>query len=245
MVAIPQREDPTLEALKAIVEREFASKSKDEKRDYLGASAIGDPCARKIWYQLHGYEGEPFKAHTIWGFEDGHKQEDEMARRLRMIPGIELWTHGPNGKQYGFTMMDGKFKGHADGVIRGLLQAPKALHIWENKASGQKKYDEFTKAKNDFGEKNTLEQWNKGYFIQAQLLMHKFQIDRHYCTVELAGGRDVQSCRTEYQPQVAEAAINKADMILSARQEPARVSEKPDFYLCKWCPFREICHGKK
>lgn len=240
MVAIPPQSDPTLEAMKRACE---AIGNNRASRDYLGASLIGDPCSRKIWYTYHGYPSQPFKAETLWNFADGHRTEDLTAERLRLVPGIKLWTHQPDGSQYGFSALGGKFRGHCDGVILGLLQAPKTPHVWEGKCSGQKKFDEFKKAKREYGEKQALKHWNEGYYIQGQLYMRFLQLDRHYTTVALAGGRDYDSCRTEYQPEVAEKAIDKADKILQAKEPPARVSDKSDYWLCRFCSYASICHA--
>jgi hypothetical protein len=241
MVAIPDLKDPTLEAMKAAIK----AAQDTRRRDYLGASLIGNECARQIWYEYNGFERPPFEAETLMNFEDGHRTEDLTAARLRMVPGIELWTHDENGEQFGFKALGGKFSGHCDGVIRGLKQATKALHIWEAKCSAQKKFSEFQNCKAKFGEKLALKNWNQNYFAQAQLYMHYLNIDRHYMTVALAGGRDYDSCRTEYQPEVAQFYIDRADSIISAREPPSRINEKPDFFLCRFCNFKEICRNAK
>jgi CRISPR/Cas system-associated exonuclease Cas4 (RecB family) len=114
----------------------------------------------------------------------------------------------------------------------------------EVKASGQKKYDEFVKLRAEWGEKRTLERWNEGYYAQGQIYMRYFNLDRHYLVVALAGGRDMAACRTEFNPEYAERLVDKADRILQATSEPARVSDKPDFFQCRWCPFAKVCHGE-
>lgn len=242
VAVIPTLSDPTLDAMRRVCE---VAGNNSKPRDYLGASLIGDPCSRKIWYSYKNYPKEPFSANTLWNFEDGHRTEDLIASRLRMVKGIELWTHDANGNQYGFSALGGKFKGHCDGVILGLLQAPKTPHVWECKASAQKKFEEFKKAKASAGEKGALKLWNESYYIQGQLYMHYLQLDRHYLTVALAGGRDIDSCRTEYDADVALRTIDKADLIINATREPARISEKADFWLCKFCDYRGVCHGEK
>ena len=238
MVKIPEYGDPTLRAMYQKIEAQPR-----EKRDYLGASLIGNPCARQIWYQYNGFFAEPFSAETLMNFEDGHRTEDLTAERLRMVDGIDLRTKNINGEQIGFSALGGKFKGHYDGVITGILQAPKAPHIWENKCSGEKKFNEFVKLKNELPEKQVLEKWNENYYAQHQIYMHYEQIDRGYLTVAYAGGRKYQSCRTNYDGGVAERYIDRAEKIISATQPPARINEKKDFYICRWCDFREACHG--
>jgi CRISPR/Cas system-associated exonuclease Cas4 (RecB family) len=240
MVKIPMAVDPTIQALK---KQEKEAAAKQPSRGYLGASLIGDACARKIWYTYQGYERKPFSAETLWKFADGHRTEDLIAERLRSLPFIELHTHDENGFQFGFSDFDGKFKGHCDGFIKGILQAPNVWHVWECKASEKKKYDEFTKLVTTMDTKRVLKKWNENYYAQAQLYMHYFKIDRHYTTVAKAGGRDIMTCRTEYEPEIAEYYRDRAWQIINATQEPMRISDKPDFWLCRFCDFSEVCHG--
>lgn len=237
MVKLPEPIDPTLEAMKA-----ECSKYMEPRRNYIGASYIGRECARQIWYEYNGYPKEPYSVYSLWNFEDGHRTEDLTAFRLRLVSGIELWTHDESGKQYGFSDFNGKFGGHIDGVIIGLKQAPATPHIWENKCCGQKKFDVFQNVKNKYSEKQTLEKWDYTYFVQAQIYMHYFKLKRHYTTVALAGGRDYDSCRTEYQKEVALKYIDRAKKIIEATDPPPKINEKEDFYLCRMCEFRKICH---
>jgi len=232
--------DKTLAALRHICEQIGNSK---ERRDYLGASLIGDDCVRKVWYDYNKYERKPFGWETLWNFEDGHRTEDLIADRLRLVPGLQLWTHDDAGRQFGFSDLDGKFKGHFDGVIRGLPDDPDNNYLWENKASAQKKFAEFQKAKQTHGDGGALKQWNAGYYAQAQLYMHYTKIHRHYLTVALAGGRDLDSCITLYDQGMAEFYIQRAKLIIGAKEPLPRISDKPDWYQCKMCDFRGVCHA--
>ena len=240
MAKIPEQKDPTLMAMMKAIE----NVQDKTMRNYLGASSIGRECARELWYGYNGNTPNHFDAYSLMNFEDGHRTEDLTAERLRLVDGIELWTHDKNGKQFGFSDFDGQFRGHYDGIIKGLLQAPKKLHVWECKASGQKKFDEFVKIKQRLGEKMTLKEWNFVYYIQAQIYMHYTNIDRHYLTVSLAGGRDYDSCRTEYVPEVAEQYRARAEKIIKAKEPPPRINEKPDFYICRFCNYKDICRNE-
>lgn len=240
MVQIPAYGDPTLRELERAVEREQRD---EERRQYLGASMIGDPCARKIWYEYNNYPRDEISHIGLMAAQSGYFAEEITAKRLQSIEGIELITHNRHNKQIGFSAFDGKFKGHVDGLITGLLQAPKRQHIWEHKDKDHKKFNEFKNTKEKFGEKNALENWNIIYFAQAQIYMHFLQCDRHYMTVSYAGGRKYESCRTEYQPEKAAQYIERAEKILNATQEPPRISDKRDFFMCRWCQFKDICHG--
>lgn len=239
IIPTPDFGDPTLIEMQRQIE--IRAQASNKKRDYIGASAIGDECVRKVWYDYNGYPKKPFAADTLMKFEDGHRTEELTAQRLRLVPNLQLITE-KDGQQMGFSHFGGKFKGHVDGLILGLLQAPKTWHVWEHKACADKRYNDFTKAKDIYGEKQTLKNWDTKYYIQAQLYMHFFNLDRHYLTVSGAGGRGYQSCRTEYVREVALQYIDRAENILNAKSEPRRISDKPDFYLCRWCDFKDVCH---
>lgn len=233
MVKIPTQKDPTLVSI-----RHYLEKSQDGNRGYLGASTIGDECARKVWYQ---YNREPsFDSDAILRFNDGHRTEDAMAWLLRGVDGVELWTHDENGEQFGFE--DGNFKGHVDGVIRGLLHAPKTTAVWECKCT--EKLKDFQKAKESYGSKGALQGWNETYYIQAQIYMHYLKLERHYTTVCSAGLRDFDSCWTEYKQDVALKNIDRAKKILEQNEPPPQAYNSSTFYKCRWCQFNKECWGE-
>jgi ribosomal protein S27E len=231
--------DQTLDDIDAAMEERAAL---EQERPYFGMSGMKD-CARAMWYGFRWAVKPAFKAGTLRKFEDGHRTEDLMAARLRMVEGITLYTHDPaTGKQFGFQDFGGHFKGHMDGAIKGIYAAPKKWHVWECKASGDDVYTKFLKAKKDKGSKSALKDWNPTYYAQAQLYMHYSKMDRHYLTVTSAGGRDHTSCRTEYSQQDAEQFIARAESVIFADEPPLR-PYSADFFKCKWCDFRQICHN--
>ena len=232
--------DPTLEAIDRITEAEAAA---EPPRKYLGASALGDKCERKLWYQFNGYPASPRRATLIYAAQDGHRSEAVMADRLRKVPGVELWTLDEQGNQYGFIDFDRQFAGHIDGMIRGILQAPKTLHIWENKALNEKRFKEFRKVLDTHGEKQCLVNFDFKWYTQAQLYMGYFDVTRHYLTACYAGARETLSCRTEFDRAFFDASRAKALRIIEAKAPPARLSERPEFFECKWCEFWGVCHG--
>lgn len=233
--------DPTLEA----ADRELETRAfREPKRRYLGMSAVGHPCSRRLWYEFHQPIQERHSAPTIKRFEDGHRAEDLMASRLRMVPGIQLWTVDPDtGCQFEYTDFDGNFSGHMDGVVLGLIQAPKTPHVWEGKCVNEKKFNELRKIKAQLGEKAALEKWDYTYFCQAQAYMGYAELPRHYLTVCTPGVRDWDSVRTEFNPAVFEAIKDKARRILESKFPLAKVSNDPAWFVCRFCHYASRCHG--
>jgi hypothetical protein len=242
MVAIPSIDrDPTLEAVDAALE---AGENAQPPRAYLGMSEIGRECARALWYGFRWCTRKGFDAATIRRFQDGHRAEAIMIERLRAVPGIQLWTEDPsgNGLQIGCADIGGHFRGHLDGVILGLLQAPKTPHVFEHKATNEKKQAKLFALKAEKGEKHALAEWDPVYFAQAQLYMHYQELSRHYLTCDSPGSRSTVSCRTDADPTAAHALIEKARRIITAAEPPARLSDRPDWFACQWCTHKATCH---
>lgn len=231
---------PTLDAVDRAIEQKENSKP---RRGYLGMSSIGHSCMRHLWYYFHWVKNPNFDAAALKRFDDGHRGEDVQAERLRLIPTVTLHTHNEDGGQFGFSLFGGHFKGHMDGAIQGLFEAPKTWHVWEHKQVAEKKQRELQKLIDDLGEKAALEKWNKIYYAQAVMYMSESGMKRHYTTVSSAGGRHSISCRTEENPSEHMRLKGKAKMILLSDRPLEKISQSPTWYECKWCDFSDVCHG--
>ena len=243
MAALPQMDnrDPTLDAADAaLVELSL----REKPRSYLGMSSLGDECSRKLWYRFHRPKVERFDAGTLKRFADGHASEAVVIERLRRVPGLTLLPIDPeSGRQWRLEDFDGKLAGHMDGVVLGLLQAPKTWHVFECKATSDKKFGELLRIKAKVGEKQALREWNATYHAQAILYMGYAGLTRHYTVVCTAGARDWTSLRTEFEPAAFEALKAKAERILNAQVPLARVSNDPSWFLCRMCHYAPRCHG--
>jgi hypothetical protein len=211
-------------------------------RHYLGMSEIGEPCWRMLWYRFRMVHQETMTLQSLLAIEDGYKQEDIMAERLRMVPGVMLETvDDKTKKQFSCRYLAGHFSGHLDGKISGILEAPKTEHVWENKSVNEKKFKQLRDLILDVGEKDALEKWDVVYYAQAQIYMHSFGLTRHYLTVSSPGGRNYTSCRTNYNGKVALSLLAKAESIIISDRPLPRNSENRSFYQCQWCRMKEIC----
>lgn len=243
MAAIPLLNlDPTLEAMKVEVEKEAAQ---EQSRTYLGMSSIAHPCSRQLWYSFRWFDDPHFKADTLFKFADGHYSEDLTAARLRKVEGIKLTTHLPDGHQIGHVDIEGHFRGHMDGKIEGLKQAPKTPHVWEHKCVNETKFKKLKKLVETLGEKNALEEWDEIYYGQAILYMAYSGLSRHYLTVTTSGSREITSCRTDANGSKARELIRKAEHIITSPKPPEKMSQEPSHWLCKMCSFVDACHYGK
>jgi hypothetical protein len=241
MAPIPSPADPTLEAADAAL---VAKASRQAPRPYLGMSGLGRSCERQIWSDFRWAAPRVETAEGIRRIEDGFRGEDVQADRLRAVEGVILMTVDPEtGRQWRFEDVAGHVAGHMDGAIVGLIQAPKTWHVWEHKQVAEAKQSKLEKLKAELGEKNALAQWDPVYFAQAQIYMHHAGLERHYMTVASPGGRRTVSVRTDYDAAFALRLVAKARRIVEAPRPPGRVSEKPEWFECRWCQHAGHCHG--
>lgn len=232
----PYLGDPLINAIKRnIVERH----EKESPRDYVGASGVAEECSRKVWYGLHGYKQE-FTAEVLMAIQDGHDTETKVNEWVRSVPGIELHTHNAQGQQYGFSDLNGKYKGHYDGVILGLPQSPKTWHIYEVKCVGEKYFKELKKAIETYGEKEALKNWRPTYYGQAVTYMWYEKLTRHITVVATPGARELLTVRTNANAAYAKSLRDKAERIINATEPPERIGDET-YWKCRMCGFRDVC----
>jgi hypothetical protein len=123
------------------------------RREYLGGSRVGHACERALQFEFAGApkdEGAGFPGRTLRIFAIGHALEDLAIKWLR-VAGVDLYTrkgNDPDGQQFGFSVADGRIRGHADGIIAA---APEALKLgvpalWECKTMNAKNWRETVKS---------------------------------------------------------------------------------------------------
>jgi hypothetical protein len=228
-----------------LIENAIERNNKKNNRGYLGMSEIGHECWRYLWYNFRKVSQDQISASGLMAIEDGYRQEELTAERLRMVHGIKLKTTDELDHQIGFKYLGGHFSGHCDGMIEGIVEAPKTKHIWEHKSVNEKKFKELNSLILDIGEKSALEAWDEIYYAQAQIYMLASNLDRHYLTVSTPGGRALTSCRTEIKKKIGESLLEKAHMIITSERPPAKLNENREYYICRWCRKKSICHDNE
>lgn len=234
MALIPEPEHTTIRAVYAALE----SEQEREPRTYLGASVIGRPCARALWYDFrwcqrptHSHDGRLLRL-----LRRGHDAEAEMIADLRAA-GVEVHADDGSGTQFGFTDLGGHFAGHMDGAALGLVEAPKTWHVVECKTHNAKSFAALVK---DGVQKSKPE-----HYAQMQIYMHWSGMKRAYYLAENKDTSELYAERVKYDAETAQKLVAKAESIIFGPEPPARISEKPEYYICKWCDYHGLCHGKR
>lgn len=208
-------------------------------RDYLGASRIGEPCARKLAYEVTRTpkdDGREFAGRTLRIFEVGHQFEDLCVGWLRRA-GFDVRTHNRAGGQFGFSLAGGRIRGHIDGaIVAGPDIGTPWPALWEHKALGEKSWSEVVS--------RGVRAARPVYFAQVQLYMAYMQLPAALFT---ATNRDSLALYHEIVPfdaAEAQALSDKAVTVIRAAQAGEllpRIASASDFYLCRFCPYAHRC----
>lgn len=224
-----------------------AENAAQPKRNYIGASRLGEECLRKLGYEFHHApkdEGRDFSGRILRVFERGHMGEDAMARRLRLA-GFELVTHKPDGTQIGFgtgwSDERGCFtiSGHLDGVItKAPYEAGLATPaLWENKVLGDKSWNDTVKK----GVKASKP------LYYAQMMLYQAYLDLAdnpgLFTAENGNTGAIYAEKVPFDAAAAQAASDKGVKVVTANapEELPRISTKATDYRCKWCDYSATC----
>jgi hypothetical protein len=216
-----------------------AARARQPERDYLGASRLGEPCARRLAYEFtHAAtdEGRDFDGAMLRIFEAGHRFEALSIEWLRAA-GFDLRTHNRNDEQFGFSAAGGRFRGHIDGVIvAGPDIGLPWPALWEHKAVGAKSWTDIVK--------HGLRAAKPLYFAQVQIYMAYMEAGVALFT---ALNKDNQALCHEavwFDAGAAQALSDKAVDILrtvDAGELPPRIAGASDFYICRSCPYAQRC----
>jgi hypothetical protein len=241
MVAIPPKASPTLDAIYASYER-----TNERPRGYLGASIIGNECARALWYGFRWCSSKQFDGRMMRLFQTGHLQEPRMVEDLRNV-GVKVWATNPaTGKQWSFSeeSLGHHYAGNCDGIAQGVHEAPVAAHVLEFKTHSAKSFSDLI-AKGVRASKPT-------HFAQMQQYMDwsikEFGSDAGcYRALYMAVNKDTDELyleRIEFDAGFVKGLLQKAETIIFAPTPLPRIKDDPSWYACKWCDQHDICHGE-
>jgi len=226
--------------INALVDAALVARNRGQPpREYLGASRIGEPCARKLVYEYTNTPKDPDKAFDgaiLRIFDAGHQFETLSIKWLREA-GFDLRTERASGGQFGFQTAGGRLRGHIDGVIVGGPAIGVVWPaLWEHKALGAKSWTDLVK--------RGLAISKPVYYAQVQLYMAYLDLGSALVT---ALNKDTQALYHEavpFDPASAQPLSDKAVDILraaAAGELPPRIASAPDFYLCRFCAYAQRC----
>lgn len=225
---------PLCQAVNAALDLAALAEQAEAPRDYLGASAIGSECLRKVQYDWQCVSVFPARTKRI--FARGHAFEDISARLLGQA-GFRMERGTP---ATAFASADGTFRGHADGIIVAGPEIPGLAYpcLWECKGLGASGWRKL--------EKDGLRKAYPQYFDQVQLYQAYLGLDDNPAlfTAWNSDNCEMLHIGVPFDPDAAQAASDRAVRVIEATQAGElldRIASKPDDWRCKMCSHRDRC----
>ena len=216
-----------------------AERADQRPRDYLGASRIGEPCARRLVYEVThtpSDSGNEIDGRALRIFAAGHVFEDLAIRWLRRA-GFDLRTQSHDGGQFGFATAGGRIRGHVDGVIVAGPAVGLAWPVlWEHKALKASSWSDTAK--------KGVEVSRPVYFGQMQIYMAYMGLGSALFTALNKDTCELYHEQVPFHPPTAQTLSDKAVDVLRAADAGEllpRIASSPDFFLCRFCPFAVRC----
>ena len=224
--------DPKGDIARAI-DDDRASKQGSGQRAHLGCSIIGRDCPREIWYSFRWAAQVQWSGRMLRLFDRGQREEVTLVSLLRAI-GCEVWDHTPHGDQYRVSFADGYIGGSVDGIAKGIPNDPDTPYLLEFKTHNDKSFQELKK-------KGMIES-KPAHHAQMQLYMKGLNLrDGLYVAVN-KNDDELYTEHVAYDESVAREYLDRGLDIVESRVPLPKISNRPDWYQCKWCHYSGQCH---
>lgn len=219
----------------------YVQRAEDWRRDHLGASIAGHACDRFLWLSFRWAADPRHDGQRLRLFERGQREEAWIVEDLRKT-GFQVWDRDDAGNQ--FRVKWGHLGGSVDGVVLGLIEAPKTVHVLECKTHGSKSFARL--------EEKGVRESKPEHYVQMQLYMLGLNLDRAYYVAVCKDTDEIHTERVKFDRKFAEAARDRATAIIEMPTPPARKAPAfpPCVYVSKdgtrWpCQFFALCHGSE
>lgn len=206
------------------------------RRSHLGVSTIGDPCARKLFFNFRWVSRPRHSARILRLFNRGHMEEGRFIAAL-LAAGLKVYQQDGSGQQYRISELGGHFGSAIDGVVIGCpdLPDPNNPILAEMKTHGEKS---FVKLK-----KEGMYKSKPMHYAQVQVYMRKMGLA---VCLYIACNKNTDELYFELIPldaAVADQFIDRGIKIVLADEPPVGLSMKgPSWFECKMCDYADVCY---
>lgn len=205
-------------------------------RDHLGASELGKPCWRMLWYKFRWVKAVVPEGRILRLFNVGHQAEPRFVSYLRGI-GFEVREFAEDGNQF---RIEGAM-GHYGGSLDGMCKAPERYQLTEDLVF-----------LNEFKTNNTgpayaklikegVQKAKPEHFAQMSQYGYKYQLKYGLYLIENKNDSDIAIKIVELDWNYGAQLEKKANDIIFSKEPPPRISENPAVFDCKFCEFKGIC----
>jgi hypothetical protein len=219
-------------------------------RKHLGMSQIGAECERQIWYSFNKAKTVQHSGRLLRLFQFGHDMEQGFADLLKSI-GFRVYLDNPaTGEQFHVQDPDNKFfSGSLDGVavspsdVEFYGVEPDTAYLVDYKTANKSSFNQFVK--------KGLFDWNIKYYLQLICYMGfsdqlgKKPIRDAMIFVFNKDNHEIATETIKFNQELFDAMRARAFMIVESEKPPVRISDDPENFKCRFCDYKEICHGEE
>lgn len=207
---------------------------RQEPREHLGASEIGEECQRRIWYGWRWVVRRVFAPRMLRLFNRGHNTEGRCTEFLRAA-GFEVFDTDPNtGKQYLFSDIEGHYGGSTDGLATHPQYFPGQWLQCEYKTHNDKSFQLLLK--------EGVRRSKPRHYVQMSTYGRRFGC--HF-GIYVAVNKDNDNIHIEILEldwTLADEKTEAARTIITSQVPLKRMNNaQPSFFACKQCEALGVC----
>jgi hypothetical protein len=216
-----------IQLIEAAVEKDEAAAS--SFRTHLGASQIGRPCDRELWYAFRWAGDRKFPGRVLRLFARGKREEDVFIGLLTKI-GIKV-----SDEQAKISDVDGHFGGSMDAILSCLPGFETQIEaVLECKTANEKSFRNIELLK--------VQKGAPEHYAQMQVYMGGINIKLALYMVVNKNTDELYTEWVPYNATVGENLIKRARHIIYAPQPLNRINNSASWYQCRFCEYRPQCH---
>ncbi len=204
-------------------------------RSHMGASGLGKECPREIWYGFRWSVKPTFGGRLLRLFNRGHLEEGRLIALLLLI-GCEVYQQDANGNQYRISDAGGHLGGSGDGVVIGIPDLnPGTPALCEFKTAAEKSFTETVQ--------KGVRASKYEHYVQMNLYMGKMGLPVALYVVVNKNNDDLYLELVPFDAEVYARHLDRGVELVWMDVPPAKISESPGWFKCRFCDFKKLCHG--
>lgn len=224
----------------AKVAAHYEATASDWRRPHLGASLLGNPCRRALWFSFRWAIAPNFPGRVLRLFDTGNREEGRIVADLRNA-GVTVFDRDPStGAQFRVSFCEHS-GGSLDGIAQGFEEAPKKWHVVEFKTHNEKSFAEL-KLKG-------VAEAKPYHYAQMQTYMYKMneaypgEFDRAMYIAVNKNTDEIYGERVKLDHLTAQTLIGRAISIVDSPRPDLILSHDPKYPACLFCEYHGLCFG--